>query len=224
MENAIDTGVADRCVEADLDARCALNPCSLVLPPSSAAARTWIRPTVDSPARGHEKMRARRVQGATSSHPVSGTARLQSGRAAQGVPRSRTNMNRVRTTRRRTAIRIPCPPAVLDVPPERHDLNRRSFGRACLGARPFPESPASPKTDGTGALVAPAVATGQSRSLVVRKYHVKGVPVGQVRPRTGAGGTVSPDCRFGCRGRDKALDLRTSATGLRRGRAGFRRL
>jgi hypothetical protein len=40
MENPIDTGVADRCVEPDLDAAYALNPCSLVLPPSSAAART----------------------------------------------------------------------------------------------------------------------------------------------------------------------------------------
>jgi hypothetical protein len=86
----------------------------------------------------------------------------------------------------------PLPPGSVGCSP-RNDttLITGRFGRACLGARPLRESPTSPTVpyvpefEASGALVAPAVATGQSRSLVGRKYHVKGVLTGQVRPRNG---------------------------------------
>ena len=87
---------------------CAFTPRVVHVPICPSPARWRACPEMP-PARGLRKMRARRVQGTTGSHPVSGTAEWWSGRAAQGVPRSRKHRIRVRTTRRRTTIRTPAP-------------------------------------------------------------------------------------------------------------------
>jgi hypothetical protein len=109
-------------------------------------------------AADRDKTRARRVQGTAGSRPVSGTARSERGRAARGVPRSRAYRIRVRLTRRRTTMRIPCPRHCV-CPPAQHDPESRSF-RPRLSGR-ADHSPDVPEIDGSGALVAPAVATGR---------------------------------------------------------------
>jgi len=165
-------------------------------PPSSdgRGATSAARPA-GVPARGHQVMRARRVQGTTGSHPVSGTAKSGPSKAAQGTPRPGRYGIGVRTTRRRTAFRIPLPPDI-ENPPERcpaHGPVDRATGRA----RPPPDVPWFTVRCARGP---PAGAIGQGRSLVLQRSYVKGVLQAYVR----AVNAVSPICQIVRAANDKS--------------------